>query len=401
MTIILWTVCFVVYSYVMCNYASNIFRHNKSFYLSFSIITVVNGLLFYFYLMHTTFVSEWLLLIAYAVILTIEFIVFFKTGVMNALFGALSFSVNFISVRLIIGSIYAIINEKPLLEAVNNADKNFLMCLITMSILIPYILVTKYIAPTEFIDMIMSDKKNLILGTCVIGVATLYLAAGIIFRITDFATVENNIFIITFCIKAIIAYLLSLYFSYKFTSLTLKSAKSKVILESYYSKKEDLNSMKKEVAFDSHTGTHSRLFMEETLTTYINNHEEFYVVLLDIDGLKYVNDNYGHAEGDFYIHSCADILKACYDTELVGRIGGDEFLVIGHLHNQYESIKKTMLSFQSIGDIAKNNSKTYPTSISYGITIVTKDNAKSMMDILSECDEKMYKFKQKHKKNRK
>jgi diguanylate cyclase (GGDEF)-like protein len=53
------------------------------------------------------------------------------------------------------------------------------------------------------------------------------------------------------------------------------------------------------------------------------------VVYCDLDGLKSVNDRHGHAAGDEYIMAACGILtQAVRDTDTVGRIGGDEFLVI-------------------------------------------------------------------------
>ena len=52
-------------------------------------------------------------------------------------------------------------------------------------------------------------------------------------------------------------------------------------------------------------------------------------IMVDIDFFKSVNDNYGHATGDQVIKTVADVLKTCTrDTDLVGRYGGEEFVVI-------------------------------------------------------------------------
>ena len=51
---------------------------------------------------------------------------------------------------------------------------------------------------------------------------------------------------------------------------------------------------------------------------------------MDLDGLKYINDTYGHKEGDFAIKSVAEVISAsCGPTDICGRLGGDEFVVLG------------------------------------------------------------------------
>ena len=52
------------------------------------------------------------------------------------------------------------------------------------------------------------------------------------------------------------------------------------------------------------------------------------VIMCDLNGLKKVNDSYGHEAGDKYICDSAEVLTSCFGKENVYRIGGDEFMVI-------------------------------------------------------------------------
>ena len=58
-----------------------------------------------------------------------------------------------------------------------------------------------------------------------------------------------------------------------------------------------------------------------------NGFKDFAVVMIDINGLKAVNDNYGHANGDLYIKGCCHIICEVFKHSPVYRIGGDEFAV--------------------------------------------------------------------------
>jgi diguanylate cyclase (GGDEF)-like protein len=52
------------------------------------------------------------------------------------------------------------------------------------------------------------------------------------------------------------------------------------------------------------------------------------LLMFDLDGLKQINDTYGHSEGDTALKSFADILKQTLrQDDIIGRIGGDEFIV--------------------------------------------------------------------------
>ena len=80
---------------------------------------------------------------------------------------------------------------------------------------------------------------------------------------------------------------------------------------------------------DALTQLRSRLWMESQIERRIAAADLFCVALLDLDGFKAVNDEHGHVAGDDVLRQFAAELKsACRSTDLVGRWGGDEFLVL-------------------------------------------------------------------------
>lgn len=94
--------------------------------------------------------------------------------------------------------------------------------------------------------------------------------------------------------------------------------------------KEQRSQMDYIVAHDSMTGLYNRYFMEERIASLeMDSDASFAVVMGDLNGLKLVNDAFGHAAGDLFICRVAQILKeCCRETDLVARWGGDEFLVL-------------------------------------------------------------------------
>ena len=90
---------------------------------------------------------------------------------------------------------------------------------------------------------------------------------------------------------------------------------------------------------DPLTGLYNRRFMEEALKQEFarakRENQSFTVVMLDMDNLKLLNDQHGHAAGDLAIKKLGTILsKSTRGEDIVCRYGGDEFLVI--LHNTNE-----------------------------------------------------------------
>ena len=80
---------------------------------------------------------------------------------------------------------------------------------------------------------------------------------------------------------------------------------------------------------DALTGLRSRLSMEGQIDHRIAHGRLFCLALLDLDGFKAVNDEFGHLSGDEVLKQFAAELKsACRSTDLVGRWGGDEFVIL-------------------------------------------------------------------------
>jgi diguanylate cyclase (GGDEF)-like protein len=80
---------------------------------------------------------------------------------------------------------------------------------------------------------------------------------------------------------------------------------------------------------DALTGLSSRLFVERQIERRIAAGGVFCVAVIDIDGFKCTNDQHGHVMGDELLRQFgAELRLACRSTDVIGRWGGDEFLLI-------------------------------------------------------------------------
>ncbi len=122
------------------------------------------------------------------------------------------------------------------------------------------------------------------------------------------------------------------------------------------------------------------------------------LMFIDLDGLKNINDTYGHAIGDEAIRAIAEVLgKSCINNEIFCRFGGDEFIVFAADYSDKEAIKLT-------GDIQKNimkyNKKTeggYTLSASTGYVIAVPKIGEDLFRFVTEADKKMYETKREKK----
>ncbi len=112
---------------------------------------------------------------------------------------------------------------------------------------------------------------------------------------------------------------------------------------------------------------------------------------VDIDDLKWINDNLGHEEGDKALIDTAAILKETFrKSDIIARLGGDEFAILAIVEDEVN--RKIMLSrLQKTIDL--HNAKTsrhYTISMSMGIAEYNPENPSSIDDLMSRADLMMY-----------
>jgi len=144
----------------------------------------------------------------------------------------------------------------------------------------------------------------------------------------------------------------------------------------------------------------------EELTLRRNIKLNYAIAFIDVNGLKQVNDVLGHDEGDALLISFTDLFKRTSRfNDKLGRLGGDEFLVIVD-DSDAKSLKMKMIKFEKeIAEFNQSTNNKFLLSISYGIfdriqfgeqfnREVTKDNVNEFIEeLLKEADSKMYEMK--------
>lgn len=124
------------------------------------------------------------------------------------------------------------------------------------------------------------------------------------------------------------------------------------------------------------------------------------VIFGDMDGLKYINDNFGHDAGDRAIKAEAEILKKNFRaSDIVGRLGGDEFVIVaaGLVEPRLVEIRENIEAACRAWNIVHNEG--FELSISLGC-ISFDENTKFLEDILREADSLLYEEKRRKKNSR-
>ncbi len=122
-----------------------------------------------------------------------------------------------------------------------------------------------------------------------------------------------------------------------------------------------------------------------------------YLLYADLDDLKWLNDTFGHNEGDRALKDIANILKANYrESDIVARIAGDEFAVIP-VGTAGDSVEVIISSLQEkLDDHNKKRNRRYRLSLSVGIAYYDPGKPCSIDELLAQADKMMYEQK-KHK----
>ena len=119
------------------------------------------------------------------------------------------------------------------------------------------------------------------------------------------------------------------------------------------------------------------------------------IIMYDLDGLKAINDNFGHEEGDQAIAALADSVKrSCPEDAFNVRFGGDEFFSVIMGECDKDSIVKKIDA--SLDEYNEKSGKDYRVLASYGIYTTAFNEDFAIKEALAIADTKMYEIKKKH-----
>ncbi len=150
---------------------------------------------------------------------------------------------------------------------------------------------------------------------------------------------------------------------------------------------------------DALTGLLTRRYFEDlfkvALSRAIRHKEHFVIALFDVDGLKTVNDTYGHLAGDHMLLCIADAVRvSCRSSDMIGRFGGDEFIA-SYLMTDLPSMEKNIAAIRTklrskpillLGNLERR------LSFSYGLASFPEDGD-SLESLEAVADQRLYAMK--------
>ncbi|MBR6451212.1 MAG: GGDEF domain-containing protein [Lachnospiraceae bacterium] len=183
----------------------------------------------------------------------------------------------------------------------------------------------------------------------------------------------------------------------KYNELSRKQREAQNALELLVREVEDKNSMLRFISeFDSLTSCLNRRGFIERAVNLKNENPgaQCVAIFADLDHLKEINDKFGHAEGDFSIKAVADFLRdAIGEEEILGRIGGDEFVAIIRVEKAEEADQICEKIRERAESFNAGSGKPYYVECSLGYNAFVCDESVEIQDVLDQADRELYKSK--------
>lgn len=159
-----------------------------------------------------------------------------------------------------------------------------------------------------------------------------------------------------------------------------------------------MTALKNEIIFtDCLTGLYNRVYLE-FLHKRACNKKDCWVsgIMIDLNGFKQINDNYGHAEGNLALCIVADLLRKSFsEYGVVTRYAGDEFVIM--LNTTDDQLIQKIIKSAKKNFVTENekSDKPYQLSASMGYAITNLSN-ETIDDFMNRIDEQMYQDKMKY-----
>ncbi len=399
-TILILIIAFSIYHNTYFSYAAYIFNYNKD-YMNFMLVTaMINFSFWLIYILYFYQYTEAFAMIGYFILLFIQCMIFFKLNFLHSIFIAVTFALNLFAKRFIIIAILALIYNESMREIVSDVNTRFFILAISSAVSISTIEFARKRIERVYLDTILSEEKNITFITIVF--AVIYISL-IIFGLVMYSNVIDSNFIYHYLLTgtmSIVLFFIFILYAYNIADLRINTDTYHKIKKTLEADKEHIEKLKEESITDVLTNLYTRDFIDEKIREYMTLNVDFYVIFIDLDGLKFVNDVFGHEEGDRYIKMTSEIINNYFNDASVGRYGGDEIVVVGQYSSENLVTANIVKCYNTINKLSNKQLK-YESSISYGLVFKNHHENLTYDKLISLADERMYNFKKLKNKSRK
>lgn len=397
-TDILYTLAMLIYMHynvVSFYYASQVLKEfNKKPLLIYG-VAILNTV--FLILSYTVYSPYYLSYVSALIMLTVEFYFLSKAKIKQAFFAGVTFVVQIICMQMSVIAIMSDVLKIAPLDMLINKDLFSLNIIFTFILAEILMVVFKKMIQPVYIKKIIEHEQQVVMISAIGAFVILYNCIDSLMLLEKIKYSNFTLTILSITILSSAVFYLLLLYGLKIIKMEHFKLRAND-LENKLREKLKTEEKLKIMAFkDNLTGCYAKSYIMEQLDLLLcKKQDDFSLVYIDLDGLKVVNDKFGHNEGDIYICNVSRcIAHSLRENDLFARMGGDEFMIILPKCNQENAdlvMQRAQMNLMHI----KKEKINYSMSISYGIVHV--DNSLMLFtkeDLIEIADKKMYESKEK------
>lgn len=241
------------------------------------------------------------------------------------------------------------------------------------------------------LKIMLQKKESVYFYIIVEGFIYLFIALQLLMYTQNKNDIITKLWGIKAAVFSNITLIVAHFYTSRIASLHVYMDKKHETYQKLTADKEDVEKLWKLAYIDMLTECGNRQLFELRIEEYKNYGLTITLAYVDLNGLKIVNDQYGHYEGDQYLIEVANLLNEMSNKNHLDtfRHGGDEFIIISTDIDEIELEMHLKKLNRQLNEISKNL-QTYHMSISYGIC---RGECDDINKLIKKADEKMYHFK--------
>jgi two-component system cell cycle response regulator len=146
---------------------------------------------------------------------------------------------------------------------------------------------------------------------------------------------------------------------------------------------------------DELTGLYNRRgfarLAEQQLAAAARTGNRLFLLYADVDGMKWINDNLGHDQGDAALVTAGRLLQSAYrGADVIARMGGDEFAVLGTVTGEIGRAQHEERLVSRIAALNREDDRKFALSVSLGCTVYDPNQPEGLDSLLKRADADMY-----------
>lgn len=183
---------------------------------------------------------------------------------------------------------------------------------------------------------------------------------------------------------------------YKLSAFIPKKDHLSMIFSDITDIKNAEETIRRQAFTDSMTGTYNRNYFETAMSRINSKLDKLApvsIIVIDVDGLKLINDTFGHSTGDSLLVESAKIINSvCKSNCIISRVGGDEFCIILPNIDYAGAQEKAEQIIKNIEQVSLADTLV-PFSISVGVATLNEEDENDIYNVYRRADDIMYRYK--------